>query len=181
MPTSRYQSGRSSKPVSSRNFRVSDYPRTWFAPSPQERRRESHSRGARSAEFLSDIYLGQPGQAAYAATKGGLVSTARAIAADFAPRNIRVVAPGAKKTPIWKRGLRASVSAEDSTKLEKFFSSAVPLGTMGQARRTRESRALPYLRGFLVRQRSRTHGGWRRCRFSELQSFADRIRIRHWS
>ena len=34
-------------------------------------------------------YLGQPGYAAYAATKGGLVSMARAIAADFAPRNIR--------------------------------------------------------------------------------------------
>src|SRR5580693_2537196 len=51
-------------------------------------------------------YLGQPGVAAYAATKGGLVSMARCIAADLAPRNIRVnvVAPGAIKTPIWKRG-----------------------------------------------------------------------------
>jgi len=41
-------------------------------------------------------YLGQPGVAAYAATKGGVVSMARAIAADLAPRNIRVnvVAPG---------------------------------------------------------------------------------------
>src|SRR5580658_6229030 len=35
-------------------------------------------------------YLGQPGLAAYAATKGGLVSMARAIAADLASRNIRV-------------------------------------------------------------------------------------------
>ena len=51
-------------------------------------------------------YLGQPGYAAYAATKGGLVSMARVIAADLAPRNIRVnvVAPGGTKTPIWKRG-----------------------------------------------------------------------------
>ena len=57
-------------------------------------------------------YLGQPGLAAYAATKGGLVSMARAIAADLAPRNIRVnvVAPGTTKTPIWKRGPRASVT-----------------------------------------------------------------------
>jgi NAD(P)-dependent dehydrogenase (short-subunit alcohol dehydrogenase family) len=57
-------------------------------------------------------YLGQPGVAAYAATKGGLVSMARSIAADLAPRNIRVnvVAPGAIKTPIWKRGPRASAS-----------------------------------------------------------------------
>src|SRR5579871_3272398 len=59
-------------------------------------------------------YIGQAGLAAYAATKGGVVSMARAIAADLAPRNIRVnvVAPGATKTPIWKRGPRASMSAE---------------------------------------------------------------------
>src|ERR1700738_1740737 len=39
---------------------------------------------------------GQSGMAAYAATKGGLFSMARAIAADLVPRNIRVnvVAPG---------------------------------------------------------------------------------------
>ncbi len=79
-------------------------------------------------------YLGQPGLAAYAATKGGLVSMARSIAADLAPRNIRVnvVAPGAIKTPIWKRGPRASASEEDSAKLAKFFSSAVPQGRWGE-------------------------------------------------
>ena len=73
-------------------------------------------------------YLGQPGVAAYAATKGGLVSLARSVAADLAPRNIRVnvVAPGAIKTPIWKRGPRASASTEESAKLENFFSSAIP-------------------------------------------------------
>lgn len=78
-------------------------------------------------------YLGQPGYAAYAATKGGLVSMARAIAADLAPRNIRVnvVAPGATKTPIWKRGARANTSAEESAKVEQSFSSAVPLGRWG--------------------------------------------------
>ena len=72
--------------------------------------------------------------AAYAATKGGLVSMARAIAADLAPRNIRVnvVAPGATKTPIWKRGTRANASAEESAKLVDFFSSVVPLGRWGQ-------------------------------------------------
>src|ERR1700741_3831322 len=79
-------------------------------------------------------YLGQPGVAAYAATKGGLVSMARSIAADLAPRNIRVnvVAPGAIKTPIWKRGPRASASAEESAKVAKFFSSAVPQGRWGE-------------------------------------------------
>jgi len=39
-------------------------------------------------------YLGQPGLAAYAATKGGLVSMARSIAADLAPRKIRVGTKG---------------------------------------------------------------------------------------
>jgi len=79
-------------------------------------------------------YLGQPGYAAYAATKGGLVSMARVIAADLAPRHIRVnvVAPGATKTPIWKRGARASATAEESAKLSTFVSSTVPLGRWGQ-------------------------------------------------
>ena len=79
-------------------------------------------------------YLGQAGLAAYAATKGGVVSMARAIAADFAPRNIRVnvVAPGATKTPIWKRGPRASMSAEQSAKLADLYSSTVPLGRWGE-------------------------------------------------
>jgi len=58
---------------------------------------------------------------------------ARAIAADLAPRNIRVnvVAPGATKTPIWKRGPRASISADDSAKLAKLVSSTIPLGRWG--------------------------------------------------
>ena len=79
-------------------------------------------------------YLGQPGQAAYAATKGGIVSMARAIAADLAPRNIRVnvVAPGATKTPIWKRGPRANQTAEQSAKLADFVSSSIALGRWGE-------------------------------------------------
>src|SRR5271156_3850822 len=79
-------------------------------------------------------YLGQAGLAAYAATKGGVVSLARCIAADLAPRNIRVnvVAPGATKTPIWKRGPRAAISAEESAKLAKAVSSRIPLGRWGE-------------------------------------------------
>jgi len=78
--------------------------------------------------------LGQPGMAAYAAAKGGLVSMARAIAADLAPRSIRVnvVAPGATKTPIWKRGARAKASAEETAKLDDFWASVIPLGRWGQ-------------------------------------------------
>ena len=79
-------------------------------------------------------YLGQAGVAAYAATKGGVVSMARSVAADLAPRNIRVnvVAPGATKTPIWKRGPRASISADESAKLTKFVSSGIPRGRWGE-------------------------------------------------
>jgi NAD(P)-dependent dehydrogenase (short-subunit alcohol dehydrogenase family) len=79
-------------------------------------------------------YLGQAGQAAYAATKGGVVSMARAIAADLAPRNIRVnvVAPGATKTPIWKRGSRVNDTAEQSAKLADFVSSSIALGRWGE-------------------------------------------------
>jgi NAD(P)-dependent dehydrogenase (short-subunit alcohol dehydrogenase family) len=78
-------------------------------------------------------YLGQPGVAAYAATKGGLVSMARSIAADLAPRKIRVnvVAPGATKTPIWKRG-RPNATAEESAKVSDLFSSTVPLARWGE-------------------------------------------------
>ena len=56
------------------------------------------------------------------------------VPSDLAARNIRVnvVAPGATKTPIWKRGPRASVTEEQSTKLADFVSSAVPLGRWGE-------------------------------------------------
>jgi len=79
-------------------------------------------------------YLGQAGLAAYAATKGGVVSMARSIAADLAPRNIRVnvVAPGATKTPIWNRGPSASLSESESAKQAKAMSSRIPLGRWGE-------------------------------------------------
>jgi NAD(P)-dependent dehydrogenase (short-subunit alcohol dehydrogenase family) len=80
-------------------------------------------------------YMGQAGLAAYAATKGGVVSMARVIAAELAPRNIRVnvVAPGWTQTPIWKRGPRANATHEESAKITDFYSSAIPLGRWGQA------------------------------------------------
>jgi NAD(P)-dependent dehydrogenase (short-subunit alcohol dehydrogenase family) len=79
-------------------------------------------------------YLGQAGLAAYAATKGGVVSMARSIAADLAPRNIRVnvVAPGATKTPIWRKGSGTSISEGESAKLAKAMSSKIPLGRWGE-------------------------------------------------
>ena len=77
-------------------------------------------------------YLGQPGVAAYAATKGGLVSMARSIAADLRKIRVNVVAPGATKTPIWKRGAPANATAEESAKVSDFFSSTVPLARWGE-------------------------------------------------
>jgi NAD(P)-dependent dehydrogenase (short-subunit alcohol dehydrogenase family) len=70
-------------------------------------------------------YLGQPGVAAYAATKGGLVSMARSIAADLAPRKIRVnvVAPGATKTPSGSAG-RAPMPRQRNP--QKFPTSSLP-------------------------------------------------------
>jgi NAD(P)-dependent dehydrogenase (short-subunit alcohol dehydrogenase family) len=80
-------------------------------------------------------YMGQAGLAAYAATKGGVVSIARVIAAELAPRNIRVnvVAPGWTQTPIWKRGPRAHATQEESAKITNFYSSVIPLGRWGRA------------------------------------------------
>lgn len=80
-------------------------------------------------------YLGQPGMAAYAATKGGLRAMARSIAADLAPRGIRVnvVSPGATKTPIWNRGRRAPVSEEEIGERSQFIASLIPLGRWGEA------------------------------------------------
>jgi NAD(P)-dependent dehydrogenase (short-subunit alcohol dehydrogenase family) len=108
-------------------------------------------------------YLGQPGVAAYAATKGGLAAVARSIAADLAPRKIRVnvLAPGATETPIWKRGARANATAEESAKLSDFFSSTVPLCPLGRAGRYGQGCAFSCLGRFVVHQRGRADGGWR--------------------
>ncbi len=79
-------------------------------------------------------YLGAPGYAAYAATKGGVVSMARAIAGDLAPRNIRVnvVAPGATKTPIWTRGASSSAPDEARQKRVAAIAAGIPLGRWGE-------------------------------------------------
>ncbi|HEY0163130.1 MAG TPA: glucose 1-dehydrogenase [Edaphobacter sp.] len=77
--------------------------------------------------------LGQPGYAAYAATKAGVRALARSLAADLSPRGIRVnvVAPGATKTPIWSRS--GSRDAEAVSGLEQKLSQLIPLGRMGEA------------------------------------------------
>jgi NAD(P)-dependent dehydrogenase (short-subunit alcohol dehydrogenase family) len=107
-------------------------------------------------------YLGQPGLAAYAVTKGGLVSMARSIAADLAPRKIRVnvVAPGATKTPIWKRGFAPMPRQRNP---QKFPTSSLPRFHLpvGASRKICQGCAFSCLGRFVVHQRGRADGGWR--------------------
>src|SRR5246127_2680853 len=51
--------------------------------------------------------LGNPGYAAYAASKAGVRAMARVMASELSPRGIRVnvVAPGAIRTPIWGQAI----------------------------------------------------------------------------
>ena len=80
-------------------------------------------------------YLGYPGYAAYAATKGGLVSMARAIASELARRGIRVnvIAPGATKTPIWSRGRYTEQTPEEAGATAAKVASLIPLARWGEA------------------------------------------------
>ncbi len=77
--------------------------------------------------------LGQPGYAAYSASKAGVRALARTLAADLSPRNIRVnvVAPGATKTPIWARNSQRS--PEESGEIAKKLASQIALGRWGEA------------------------------------------------
>jgi NAD(P)-dependent dehydrogenase (short-subunit alcohol dehydrogenase family) len=77
--------------------------------------------------------LGQPGYAAYSASKAGVRALARTLAADLSPRNIRVnvVAPGAIKTPIWARNSQRS--PEESGEIGKKLASQIALGRWGEA------------------------------------------------
>ena len=76
--------------------------------------------------------LGNPGYAAYAASKAGVRGMARVMASELAPRGIRVnvVAPGAAKTPIWNG---AAPTAEAFAVLDKRISRSIPLGRLGEA------------------------------------------------
>ena len=76
--------------------------------------------------------LGNPGYAAYAASKAGVRGMARVMASELAPRGIRVnvVAPGAAKTPIWNG---AAPTAEAFAVLDKHISRSIPLGRLGEA------------------------------------------------
>jgi len=76
--------------------------------------------------------LGNPGWAAYAASKAGVRAMARVMASELSPRGIRVnvVAPGAARTPIWNA---AAPTAEAYAMLDKRISRSIPLGRLGEA------------------------------------------------
>jgi NAD(P)-dependent dehydrogenase (short-subunit alcohol dehydrogenase family) len=76
--------------------------------------------------------MGWPGYSAYAATKGAVRSMTRVMAAEFAPRGIRVnqITPGAARTPVWNP-LASSSAAMDA--LEEKLVTTIPLSRIGEA------------------------------------------------
>src|ERR1700742_4133976 len=75
--------------------------------------------------------LGNPGYAAYAASKAGVRAMARVMASELSPRNIRVnvVSPGGTSTPIWNR---TAPTPEAMVALEARIAQAIPLGRFGK-------------------------------------------------
>jgi NAD(P)-dependent dehydrogenase (short-subunit alcohol dehydrogenase family) len=75
--------------------------------------------------------LGNPGYAAYAASKAGVRAMARVLASELSPRRIRVnvVSPGASRTPIWNG---AAPTPDAFAAFEKRMSGVIPLGRIGE-------------------------------------------------
>jgi NAD(P)-dependent dehydrogenase (short-subunit alcohol dehydrogenase family) len=73
-----------------------------------------------------------PGAGFYAASKGGVHSMSRAMAAELSPLGIRIniVAPGHIKTPIAER---SGLPAEQVAAIKRKLESGVPLGRLGEA------------------------------------------------
>ena len=71
--------------------------------------------------------LGAPQYSAYAATKAGVRAITRVLAAELAPRHIRVnqVTPGGSNTPIWG-------DPEAVAKMAKYAQAAVPIGRFSE-------------------------------------------------
>src|ERR1700757_3663264 len=71
--------------------------------------------------------LGNPGYAAYAASKAGVRAMARVMASELSPRRVRfnVVSPGAARTPIWNG---AAPTPEAYAALDNRISRSIPLG-----------------------------------------------------
>lgn len=75
---------------------------------------------------------GSPGWGAYAASKGAVRSMTSVLAAELAPRGVRVnqVSPGGTRTPIWSE---LAPDAQKMQALEQHISRGIPLGRFGEA------------------------------------------------
>jgi NAD(P)-dependent dehydrogenase (short-subunit alcohol dehydrogenase family) len=75
---------------------------------------------------------GMPGTSAYAGSKAAVSSMARVLAAELAPRGIRVntVVPGGTRTAIWTRGARAGMTVEAA---EQRLTPVIPLDRFAEA------------------------------------------------
>lgn len=71
--------------------------------------------------------IGSPGYSAYGAAKAGVRALSQVLAAELAPKGVRVnvVVPGGTRTPIWSS---AAPTQEALERLEAKLSRAVPLG-----------------------------------------------------
>lgn len=74
---------------------------------------------------------GMPGVSVYGSSKAALRSIVRSLAAELAPRNIRVnaVSPGPIETPIWNK---TNLSEEELQGFASGVSGQVPLGRFGK-------------------------------------------------
>jgi NAD(P)-dependent dehydrogenase (short-subunit alcohol dehydrogenase family) len=91
--------------------------------------------GGGSIVNLSSILgkVGQPGTAAYSASKGGVLMLTKTAALEWAPANIRVnsVHPGYIETPMVSGALQNS---DNGNELKTLLISRHPLGRLGQPR-----------------------------------------------
>ena len=76
--------------------------------------------------------VADPGEAAYATTKAALVGLTKALAREFADRNVRVncICPGYIRTPLVE-GMAKQSDPDDPERAIAAIASAVPLGRLG--------------------------------------------------
>lgn len=78
--------------------------------------------------------VGMPGQAAYSATKAGVLALTKSAAVEYGPRGIRVNAlcPGVVETPMWQGVRRQVAEATGSDDIDRMTISRHPLGRLGR-------------------------------------------------
>ena len=83
------------------------------------------------------VTRGRPGGSVTAGSRGALLAMVPSLAAELAPRRIRVnaVSPGAIETPIWSK---SGASPEMLAKTMESVSTGIPLGRFGTAREVAE-------------------------------------------